>query len=414
MKAKKYEAPFEEYGDLLDRIKQEMGPDVMVQTRRFQRGGFLGLFGVKDWIEVLAAPQPSQDEYIPDVPAPRGARGEAKGRGESRGGNSAGGNGQVMALRAEIGELKRMVESLALQMSEVEHSNPRGRGATGFDPVSAAAGAGDDLSPAEHEVLSTVIGWDIHPERALRLVKKAVAENPGYASTLSAEMLLKRVKKVIIGEILVADGIRLPQAGSGTVIAFIGATGVGKTTTIAKLAAIYSIQEERKVALVSLDTYRIAAAEQLRKYADIMKLPISVVLTAEEFTEVVEEYRKDKIVLVDTAGRSPFNKEHMAEVREFFRRSPPDSIQLVMDARTKADDIRIMLEKFSGIGFDQLIITKLDETGSLGSIYTINCLTNRPISWFTVGQVVPDDIRIASVEYIQKWVQKGEGGYGDK
>src|SRR3990170_1087376 len=135
-----------------------------------------------------------------------------------------------------------------------------------------------------------------------------------------------------------------------------------------------------------------------------MRLPITIVFNPDEFRHACDKYRKDHIVLVDTAGRSPFNDEHMHELRDAFRASPPDDIQLVIDACTKADDIKIMLEKFSGIGFDHIVISKLDETGSLGSVYTINNLTNRPISYFNVGQAVPDDIRPATVDFIQRWI----------
>ncbi|MCD6119794.1 hypothetical protein J7K50_08165 [bacterium] len=432
MQARRYEARLEDYGNLLARIKDEMGTNVMVQTRRFRKGGFLGLFGVQEWVEVLAAPKSSQprDVVRDSVEISRAGIRKQSGEGGEQIVKPAmisvpktpgisrpapreihigddqigvdGGDGQD-GIRQEIREIKKMVAELTRKVGNSSHSEP----SVAFDAVRATSGA-RGLTSVEHETLSQVIGWDIHPQRALNLMKKAISENPHNLDTLTVEMLLKRIKKVVIGDILLASGMKVPPVGQGMVAAFIGATGVGKTTTIAKLAAQFGVRDDRKVALISLDTYRVGAQEQLRTYADIMKLPISIVFNGEEYKEACDKYRSDHIVLVDTAGRSPFNKEHMHELREAFRLSTPDSVQLVVDACTKADDIRIMLEKFSGIGFDHIVISKLDQTGSLGSIYTINNLTNRPISYFSVGQSVPDDIRVASVEFIQKWCNTGK------
>ncbi len=412
MKAKRYEAKFEDYGDLLARIKEEMGSDVMVQTRRFQKGGFFGLFGSHEMVEVLAAQKPVARDTVEISGEAMGASKPSFSSDMRKPGNGAAAAaaaaepvGDAPGVKQELRELKQMVDGLARKMSEIQFAP--GPYANAQAPANAVAGA-DSLSPVEEEALSIVISWDIHPQRALKLVKKTLAENPISGDAVTRDFLLKRIKKTIVGEILLADGIKLPPKGKGMTAAFIGATGVGKTTTIAKLAAQFHIREERKVALVSMDTYRVAAPEQLRVYADIMQIPITIVYNTSEYADACKKYSADHVVLVDTAGRSPFNEDHLAELREYFRASPPDSVQLVVDACTKADDIRIMLEKFSGIGFDHIVISKLDETGSLGSVYTINCLTNRPISFFTVGQAVPEDIRPASAEFIQKWINTGK------
>ncbi|MEP0814030.1 MAG: flagellar biosynthesis protein FlhF [bacterium] len=427
MQAKRYEAKLVDYGDLLGRIKEEMGPDVLIQTRRFQRGGFLGLFGVQEWIEVLAAPKSQAKDRveISGDAAPRAGGQVEPGRryvgapprvfaaerrvetqetsAASVNSGSSNGNGKD-SIAAEIRQLKSLVEGLAQKLEGLE------RETKSFKPAAetASASAPETKSRIERTVLNEVISWDISPDRAAKLVEKAIALNPANKEALTPEMLMNRVKRVVISEILLAGGVKLPAAGQGMTIAFIGATGVGKTTTIAKLAAQWGIKEGRKIALVSLDTYRIAAAEQLRTYADIMKMPISIVFTPKEFGDAVAKYAKDHLVLVDTAGRSPFNVEHMEDLRNYFRVAAPDATELVIDAHTKADDIRLMLEKFSGIGFDHIIVSKLDETGSLGSVYAINCLTNRPVSYFTIGQKVPDDIRAASVDFIQKWAATGK------
>jgi len=184
---------------------------------------------------------------------------------------------------------------------------------------------------------------------------------------------------------------------------------VGKTTTIAKLAAEFLFNRQKRVSLISLDTYRIAAAEQLRTYAEIMGIPLDVVFSKSEFDEVMARHREQyEITFIDTAGRSTFDQERIGELAGYFEAHPPDEIHLVIDTTTKRDDIRHVLKNFGEIGFDYLILSKLDETNSLGTIYNINQMCRKPISYFTVGQEVPDDLRVADLAFVSRWMETGK------
>lgn len=260
--------------------------------------------------------------------------------------------------------------------------------------------------PIQQSAINEVMEWDISPTDATELVQRAMSNGPEMTNTV--EMLLKKVKRVIYGDVIITEGIKSPETSTGKVVVVIGATGVGKTTTIAKIAAGFLLGGKHRVALVSIDTYRIAAAEQLKTYAEIMGLSLDVVFNKSEFDQVLTERRRDHLVLVDTAGRSPLNREQMDQLRDFLASHPPDEIHLVVDAATKRSDLKAYLERFNRIGFDALILSKLDETGSLGTLFNISRLTRKPISYFTFGQSVPQDISPATLSFIRSWVESGD------
>ncbi len=182
--------------------------------------------------------------------------------------------------------------------------------------------------------------------------------------------------------------------GKTKYIFFIGPTGVGKTTTIAKLAYSLMEQKKAKVALLAADTYRIAAVDQLRTYAEIMNLPLYVIYSEAELVEYKEELDKYDVILVDTAGRSHRNKEQRDDIERLIHSVPTTAREtyLVLSATTKYRDLVKITEAYSEIAEYRLIFTKLDETGTIGNIFNIKMLTGAPLSYATNGQNVPDDI----------------------
>ena len=179
-------------------------------------------------------------------------------------------------------------------------------------------------------------------------------------------------------------------------MAFIGPTGVGKTTTIAKLAARCSLQIKRKVSLITIDTYRIAAVEQLKTYARIMNIPLFVSYTPEEMRRSIAENRDSALILIDTAGRSQADGEQIIDLKNYFGGGSGIEVMLVLSATTKNRDLRDITTRFSPIDAGKLIFTKLDETTTYGSIVNEAVRTKLPIAYFTAGQNVPDDIEAAS------------------
>lgn len=179
------------------------------------------------------------------------------------------------------------------------------------------------------------------------------------------------------------------------VIFFVGPTGVGKTTTIAKIASSFRVEQRKKVALLTADTYRIAAAEQLRTYANILEVPFRVVYTAKEIASTIEDFREYDYILVDTTGHSPNNEaqcENMGDLINSVETTATKEVFLVLSASTKYRDLMKIADTYKEIADYKLIFTKLDETSTLGNIYNLKMYTGAPLSYVTCGQNVPDDI----------------------
>ncbi|WP_411170356.1 flagellar biosynthesis protein FlhF [Clostridium sp. MB05] len=187
-------------------------------------------------------------------------------------------------------------------------------------------------------------------------------------------------------------------------VVLVGPTGVGKTTTIAKLAGRLALIEKKKVGLITIDTYRIGAVEQLKTYAEIMNIPFKVVITLKEMENAVKELEDCDVVLIDTTGRSSKNTMQISELRAFTQKVNADHIMLVISGTTKNRDIITILNGYSELCYEKLVITKLDETSSYGGIYNIVKRSRKPIAYITTGQNVPDDIKIPSNDEIQKLI----------
>lgn len=178
------------------------------------------------------------------------------------------------------------------------------------------------------------------------------------------------------------------------VIFFIGPTGVGKTTTIAKLAANYNLEKGLNVGLISADTYRIAAVEQLKVYSDILNIPLEVIYSSDEIHHAIERLSSRDIIMVDTAGRSHKNHEHIKELAMLLDEVKNKSIYLVVSSTTKSSDLKDILNTYAFLEDYKIIFTKLDEVSTYGSILNIAMTEPESLSYVTTGQSVPDDIEV--------------------
>jgi flagellar biosynthesis protein FlhF len=195
--------------------------------------------------------------------------------------------------------------------------------------------------------------------------------------------------------------------GSCTRVALVGPTGVGKTTTVAKLAARYSLTERKQVGLITMDTYRIGAVEQLKTYARVMGLPIEVAQTPEEMALAVSRFRDKDLVLIDTIGRSPQKSLHLAEIKSFLNAAEPTETHLVLSAPCGLGYLFQTAERFSMLGTNRLIITKLDEMPRWGVIASLVDRTGLPVSFLTDGQEVPRNLRSANADEIAMHILGG-------
>ncbi len=238
---------------------------------------------------------------------------------------------------------------------------------------------------------------DFENDESIRLLSEVKKSLPGdeLRNKYSIE---KSLKDLLKSKIVTTGPIEVGKRRK--VIMFVGPTGVGKTTTMAKLGALYALRESKKVSFVTIDNYRIAATEQLKKYAEIMGIPISALSDQKAFREHLLDDRSD-IVLVDTSGRSHRNEVKLSEIRSFAESIDMEVEKvLCVSATTKRSDLDDVFHAFDVLDYDSVIITKVDETSAIGNVVNVADKYNKPISYITNGQEVPNDIAVATTDGI--------------
>lgn len=239
---------------------------------------------------------------------------------------------------------------------------------------------------------------EVEPELAQRIIDQ-VAKKSSTRSVNDAALAMYSVISSLFGR---AEPIRLRSDGKPTVILFVGPTGVGKTTTLAKLAASFMLANKKKVGLITADTYRIAAVDQLKTYAEILGIPLSIAYTINEIGTEIERYSDKDVILIDTAGCSHRNKQKFEELKLLTKECKADEIFLVLSATVSSKNSKDIISNYDFIPNYRLIFTKLDETPVYGNILNTKCYSNRSLAYITNGQNVPDDIEIANVDKLSK------------
>lgn len=244
---------------------------------------------------------------------------------------------------------------------------------------------------------------EVYANQIVDEIDKSIKKDAGLdyiLSTVYQKMILKlgESKPITLGKML-------PK-----VIFFIGPTGVGKTTTIAKIASKFTLEEKKKVVMLTADTYRIAATEQLHTYADILNIPFKVIYTPEEVEKAMEEYKEYDLILVDTAGHSHQNEQQLSDIKKLVSTVKDEEqveIFLVLSATTKYKDLLSIADSYKGVEGFKLIFTKLDETTCFGNILNLKLYTDAELSYLTCGQNVPDDIEKLDAQRIVKQLLGG-------
>jgi flagellar biosynthesis protein FlhF len=204
-----------------------------------------------------------------------------------------------------------------------------------------------------------------------------------------------------------AAPLSLAAHGRPTVVALVGPTGVGKTTTVAKLAANMKLREGRRVGLITIDTYRIAAVEQLKTYAEILQVPLVAVTTPEEMQQAVRQMADADLVLIDTAGRSQKDELRIADLRRFLAAIEPDQVHLVLSSTSREEAIREAIRNFSVLGVQHVIFTKLDEAVGFGVLLNVLRSVDLKLSYLTTGQSVPADIEPGCAQRVAQLLLTG-------
>ena len=186
------------------------------------------------------------------------------------------------------------------------------------------------------------------------------------------------------------------EPGQPKVVALVGPTGAGKTTTIAKLAARFALQQKKKVALVSLDTYRMGAWEQLESYGELMQVPVSMATDRSEFSRIMQEHQDKDVILVDTMGKSHRDLDYCKRLKQVLEAAPQVEVHLVQSATAQESVVTECFKQFAPLGIDRVLFTKLDEAVHFGLLFNCSVRHRIPFSYFTTGQSVPEDIEVAA------------------
>jgi flagellar biosynthesis protein FlhF len=363
-------------------VRRELGPDAAVLHTREVRGSrWLGLLPGPREIEVTAsrginvpsrlpARQKVQEEPVVETPMPMEP--PARTPVDAR---------LTHQVQGQLSTLQAMVKDLC------RHSKGHGH---------------NDWPEELFHLFTDLLDAELCEGLARELVERV--RNDPQAEGLAEPMMLKaHVAGMIEEDIHVAGPIQVTP-GRCRLVALVGPTGVGKTTTIAKLAANFRLKEKRRVGLITVDTYRIAAVEQLRTYADIIDLPMHVVATPREMRETVERMRHLDLILLDTAGRSPKDEVRLQELKAFLTEAGADEVHLVLSAMTGSRTLEQTAEQFATVGTTSLILTKLDEVQGPGNVLPVLRSSGLPLSYLTDGQNVPDDIQIADAHRLAKMI----------
>jgi flagellar biosynthesis protein FlhF len=363
--------------DALELVRRELGPSAAVLHTRELNSGLLSrmVFGRQYEVAASAAvnvpsrlpeglthrPLPAREASYEVQPAHLEADYRSRYRDDFR-----------QQVAGQLDELHAMIEMLCQR---------------------AASTPMHDLPEALFEVFTDLIEAEVDETIARQWIDAIRAH--GEPHMLGDTGLVKeRIGELLADEIQVTGPIAL-DANRCRVVALVGPTGVGKTTTIAKLAANFRLREKRRVGLITVDTYRVAAVEQLRTYADIIDLPMEVVATPREMREAVARMNHLDLVLMDTAGRSPRDEVRIQELKSMLAEAEPDDVHLVLSSTAGAKSLIATAQRFADVGTTALLLTKLDEASSLGHLVSLVRACRLPISYLTDGQNVPDDIQVA-------------------
>ena len=431
MKIKKFEAPTMK--EALEKIKIDMGPDAFIlATKNISKKGPLG-FGERTFLQVTAAieeedptnsldltqdeeaewpgqpwssqkPAPKSDKPAPEVAStynPNGTQSHFTDGFDAVFSNATRTSNDSRPLRKELKELKQMIRDMSKDNDSLKPLQEEINDLKTLLFSMAKQNSSITFDVKNPSLIATyhhLRDKGIDEALAGKLVQMADRKLNSLQKS-NIQIVKHYIQQLMIQTIKVAPPLKL-EKGHTKMIAFVGPTGVGKTTTLAKLAAYCALQLGENVALITLDTYRIAAVDQLKTYAKIMDIPVQVALNLHELRQAIQFHQDKALILIDTAGRSPNNPLGIQELEQFFSRQKDIEIHLVLSATTKESDLEDIIRKFAPINPEYFTFTKLDETQNYGSLYTQLIKTRKPVSLLTTGQSVPEDIEFASVELL--------------
>ena len=371
MKIKRYKSPTMKLA--LQQVRDELGEEaVILHSKKLsdRAGG--------EQYEVTAAVDEFDRPTLPNPPKPKaGAIPSSEPVAQNPGAGQWKSASELSALNSEVRELKSALQQMTERMKFPQMPK---------------------LSPALNKLYLSLMNAGLGHPLAQEFVQTISGslnghdpEQPGMLQGLLREWLAEKIQ---------ISPASVPREGQPTVIALVGPTGVGKTTTLAKLATHPALYGNSKVAFISADTYRIAAIEQLRTFAQIAKIPMEVIYSADEVGPALLRHHDKDVIFIDTPGRSPYSGNHLREMRTLMERAQPDEIHLVLNVSLRHEDARDIIGAYGRLGVNRLLFTKADETCSAGSLLNVAAEFGPPLSYITNGQDVPDDIKRVTSNYL--------------
>jgi len=377
MQVKRYRA--NDMKQAMDAAIRELGSDAVMLTSRKVRGkGLKGLFG-KPVLEVTFGYDP---DTVPSVVKKSASDSIEKARKDW--------GSPVPTVNAGTEQLEKRMDSFEAMLSEFMKK---------FDIVKRDITY--DYPDDVQVLLRKMIDTQVREELAHSLAKQTeqlLRNKPGANATEALEHLLHE----LFGR---AEPI-LHKKFTQSVVLVLGPTGVGKTTTIAKLMSDFAIKQRKKVGIINTDSYRIGAQEQLQGYADILRLPTQFIYFPDELEAARAELSDRDLIFVDTAGKRPGDEEHKEDLLKMVKILKPDVILLCLSATTSFSSIVEMVDTYGFIDDYKIVITKLDETKHRGALLNISWYTKKPIAYVTTGQKVPDEIEVVDFDAIIKQIAR--------
>lgn len=365
----------ESANEAISKVKQELGKDaVIISQRKIKKKGIKGLFS-KKLIEVTAAIESSSESSAPKTYS------VAKQK----------------LVENDTNIEQNLIEAL-LKNSESNKEMIKKQDNISRETNLMSSNKNQDLLFNEVKEMKNMINNLVNNNNVEVDKAEEFLEEQDICKEVRNELLEKTKgindEKERLEEIkeLIAKKIKIEPIEMNENIVFVGPTGVGKTTTIAKLAGRLALIEKKKVGLITIDTYRIGAVEQLKTYAEIMNIPFKVVFNLKDMEIAINSMDDCDVVLIDTTGRSSKNTMQISELRAYVEKANSKNINLVLSSTIKDKDVKIINEAYKVLNFNKVIITKLDETSTYGSIVNILKEVEVPISFITTGQNVPEDI----------------------
>lgn len=359
MKLKKFQV--ESMPEALQQIKSELGSEaVILHTKEISTGGWFGFFAKKK-LEVTAAIDPVKHAVA------------------------------TKSLQPSLQETKKEVEQILTHVPQTQSVS-----------LATQLEAPALIKQIDTELNLQGVGESIREELkedafGFWYSQEKVNRTPLAVINFTRQWLKRRLQQVTIGQ----------SSFNKKFMIFAGPTGVGKTTTIAKLAAEASIKHGKKVAILTTDTYRIAAIDQLKTYASILNVPVEVAYSLDDFHAAMEQFEAYDVVLVDTAGRNFTHDFYLKELQKTIHLSEESSLYVVLALTAKYSDMVAVLKQFNQLAVHQVIFTKRDETNSYGALINVCLNEGIGIAYVTNGQNVPDDVIPASIDHIVESVLEG-------